>query len=131
MWIRWIRIQNTGSNTNFLPSYSCPHGPTLLFQDTRGGSNSSSGDNTRQFYACSAYRSKKFCDFHLNKGDKITPGKLFKWAEARRAFMKDKDHVKLYKELTSFLTSGAQGHFCQTCCRLLLRKDPLLGSHAG
>jgi hypothetical protein len=97
-------------------NFSCPHGPTLLFQTSLKG-------EPRRYYACSAYRAKKFCDFHHGHGDKITSGKLLKWNEARRSFLRDKDHVQLYRELVDFQSSAGDGggHFCQTCGRIVVR----------
>ncbi len=103
---------------------SCPHGPTLLFQDVIKG-------ETRQFFACSAYRSKKFCEFHHERKDKITSGKLLRWQEARRALLRNKDHIQLYKELIQFQSGGGRnGRFCQTCGRLVT-KGPKMDSHDG
>lgn len=41
----------------------CPHGPTLLF--TRHNKNGSKS----KFYACSAYRDRKFCKFFISEDD--------------------------------------------------------------
>ncbi|XP_072156755.1 rRNA N(6)-adenosine-methyltransferase ZCCHC4 [Bemisia tabaci] len=90
----------------------CPHGPTLLF---------SRGVEARRFYACSAYRDRKYCDFFLWEDDKITEGKKLAWSIAR-----DKLRPKLkYNKLNTVLgevkkASPSRRGYCNTCCCLFV-----------
>jgi len=87
----------------------CPHGPSILFEDTVKGKK-------RKYWACSAYRDKKSCDFYVSKKQKITQGTRFKWEENEKIFMRYKDHKVRYAKLAEFKRSGvATGSFCQTC----------------
>eukprot|EP00088_Acartia_fossae_P070144 TRINITY_DN9318_c0_g1_i15.p1 TRINITY_DN9318_c0_g1~~TRINITY_DN9318_c0_g1_i15.p1 ORF type:complete len:539 (+),score=42.74 TRINITY_DN9318_c0_g1_i15:34-1650(+) len=99
----------------------CPHGPTVLFQDeVQGG-------RKRQYYACAAYRDKKVCDFHLDREEKITQGKKFKWEQKLKEFMEGKDdHPKTYSFYKAFLATGkTNGKFCQHCGKILVHPESL------
>jgi len=87
----------------------CQHGPTVLFEKVTKGV-------TKQFYACSAYRDRKFCDFFHVKNDKVTNGKSVKWAVQRKDLIRNKDHSKLYGDYLT-LTSDEEISliFCQDC----------------
>ena len=52
----------------------CKHGPTLLFSRHMGGTNGV----VKNFYACSAYRNRKDCDFYREAGDKVDQARLFR-----------------------------------------------------
>jgi len=67
----------------------CKHGPTLLFSRHMGGTNGV----VKNFYACSAYRNRKDCDFYQEAGDKVTQARLFRLSEANKLFLAANDHT--------------------------------------
>ena len=87
----------------------CPHGPTVLFEKVTKGV-------AKQFFACSAYRDRKFCDFFHVKNEKVTSGKTVKWAVQRKDLIRNKEHSKLYGDFLT-LTSHDENSliFCQDC----------------
>jgi len=87
----------------------CPHGPTVLFEKVTKGV-------AKQFYSCSAYRDRKFCDFYHVKNEKVTNGKTVKWAVQRKDLIRNKEHGKLYCDyLTLTGDDDISLIFCQDC----------------
>ncbi|XP_019497933.1 PREDICTED: zinc finger CCHC domain-containing protein 4 [Hipposideros armiger] len=76
------------------PAPLCPHGPTLLFVKVSQGK-----EETRRFYACSACRDRKDCNFFQWEDEKI--GRYLKFIELPLS----------------------QRKFCQRCQQLLLPDD--------
>lgn len=102
-------------------SPDCPHGPTILFEKIVKGI-------PRQFYACSAYRDRKYCDFFHWKDDKVTNGKLIKWKVTNKDLIRNKDHAKLYSKLISLEHSNDGNiNFCQNCGTLSSESQPCEG----
>lgn len=99
----------------------CPHGPSILFEDSVKGKK-------RKYWACSAYRDKKSCDFYVSKKQKITKGTRFKWEENEKMFLKNKDHTNRFARLSAFKESGAQrGKYCQSCEQIFCDNADLPG----
>eukprot|EP00092_Neocalanus_flemingeri_P002026 GFUD01002163.1.p1 GENE.GFUD01002163.1~~GFUD01002163.1.p1 ORF type:complete len:515 (+),score=148.04 GFUD01002163.1:179-1723(+) len=65
----------------------CKHGPTLLFSRQVGGMEGI----VKKFYACSAYRNRKDCDFYQEAGSKITQAQLFRLSQASKLFLASND----------------------------------------
>uniref|UniRef100_A0A8D1M804 GRF-type domain-containing protein n=1 Tax=Sus scrofa TaxID=9823 RepID=A0A8D1M804_PIG len=53
------------------PAPLCPHGPTLLFVKVNQGK-----EETRRFYACSACRDRKDCNFFQWEDEKLSEARL-------------------------------------------------------
>ncbi|KAK2502776.1 hypothetical protein MC885_017091, partial [Smutsia gigantea] len=53
------------------PAPLCPHGPTLLFVKVSQGK-----EETRRFYACSACRDRKDCNFFQWEDEKLSVARL-------------------------------------------------------
>ncbi|GFS02167.1 zinc finger CCHC domain-containing protein 4 [Elysia marginata] len=89
---------------------SCPHGPALLFEQYDHSSNS-----FRQFFACSAFRDKRKCSFHLWVGEKtkecLKSSKVFSHKEARIRF-------RSFKALPK-----TKRYVCCTCGLLLMPSE--------
>lgn len=75
----------------------CKHGPTILFSRDVGGMQGS----VKKFYACSAYRNRKDCDFYQEVGDKITQARLFRLSEASKHYIAINDHTESNKAVTA------------------------------
>jgi len=71
----------------------CKHGPTLLFSRELGGMPGT----VKKFYACSAYRNRKDCDFYQDAGDKVSQARLFRLSEASKIYLKVNDHTESFK----------------------------------
>ncbi|XP_061565864.1 rRNA N6-adenosine-methyltransferase ZCCHC4 [Cololabis saira] len=94
----------------------CPHGPTLLFAKTCKGK-----DEGRRFYACSACRDRKDCNFFQWEDDKVSEARL----QAREAQNQSKRPRFTQSELCSRLQKFSslppdKKRFCQDCQVLLL-----------
>ncbi|XP_041842374.1 rRNA N6-adenosine-methyltransferase ZCCHC4 [Melanotaenia boesemani] len=101
----------------------CPHGPTLLFEKVGKGK-----DQGRRFYACSACRDRKDCNFFQWEEEKVSESRLL----AREAENKAKRPPFTQQEYCSrFCTfvglPVGERKFCEDCQLLLLPAD--LGSH--
>lgn len=95
---------------------SCPHGPTLLF--ARYGEQ---GKNTKRFYACSACRDRKECNFYQLEDEKVSAVRL----EARKVINKQLQlrftHTKFMQRLKTFRECPVIDRImCQTCALLLM-----------
>lgn len=81
----------------------CAHGPSLLME--RGDA---------RFYACSAYRNRRDCDFYHDTEEKLSQAKLFRLSQAQKALLQGKEHHKMFHDLQTALNlQGVQ--FCQSC----------------
>lgn len=97
---------------------SCPHGPTLLFEKINQGD---------RFFACSASRNRKECNFHLSyddfmKGKRLLGPTLQENQVPTVVF----DNHRLKKIL---LLDEAKRSFCKDCVMMLLPEE--IASHAG
>lgn len=99
----------------------CPHGPTLLFV------RYNSEDN-RQFYACSAFRDRKECNFFQWKDEKMSESKK----AARETIHKESELMarKLKKRCHKLRKLEAIARvFCVTCGQFLLPNERENHSH--
>ncbi|XP_036850675.2 rRNA N(6)-adenosine-methyltransferase ZCCHC4 isoform X2 [Manis javanica] len=101
------------------PAPLCPHGPTLLFVKVSQGK-----EETRRFYACSACRDRKDCNFFQWEDEKLSEARL----AAREAHnqrcqppLSRMQCVERYLKLIELPLS--QRRFCQRCQQLLLPDD--------
>ncbi|XP_036756431.2 rRNA N6-adenosine-methyltransferase ZCCHC4 isoform X2 [Manis pentadactyla] len=101
------------------PAPLCPHGPTLLFVKVSQGK-----EETRRFYACSACRDRKDCNFFQWEDEKLSEARL----AAREAHnqrcqppLSRMQCVERYSKLIELPLS--QRRFCQRCQQLLLPDD--------
>lgn len=97
---------------------SCPHGPTLLFETINQG---------KQFFACSASRNRKECNFHLSyddfkKGKQLLGPTLQENQVPSVVF----DNHRLKKML---LLAEAKRSFCKDCVMMLLPEE--IAVHRG
>ncbi|XP_071397832.1 rRNA N6-adenosine-methyltransferase ZCCHC4 [Centroberyx affinis] len=98
---------------------SCPHGPTLLFEKVCKGD-----EKGRRFYACSACRDRKDCNFFQWEDEKVSEARLL----AREAENQSKRPPFTHKEYCSRFRKFAslpvdEKKFCQDCQTLLLPGD--------
>ncbi|PSN36470.1 Zinc finger CCHC domain-containing protein 4 [Blattella germanica] len=104
-------VEYLASDTSENPR--CPHGPTLLFKRLVEGVEKS-------FYACSACRDRKDCNFFLWADEKLTP--------AKKQYLKKQhnspqiDHADLYKLFLLVKEQiSSRRAFCHTCSCLCLK----------
>ncbi|XP_023681231.1 rRNA N6-adenosine-methyltransferase ZCCHC4 isoform X1 [Paramormyrops kingsleyae] len=95
---------------------SCPHGPTLLFEKVCPGEPAG-----RRFYACSACRDRKDCNFFQWEDDKVSEDRrLAREAENRRK-LPEFTHQEYCARFLEFVSLPLeQKRFCQDCHLLLL-----------
>lgn len=103
----------------------CPHGPTLLFQKVCQG-----GESSRRFFACSACRDRKDCNFFQWEDDKVSEARL----QAREAENRARrPGIRLQDPWSRFLKFCRLGlhqqRFCSDCQLLLL--PPEVASHSS
>ncbi|XP_053921669.1 rRNA N6-adenosine-methyltransferase ZCCHC4 [Cuculus canorus] len=94
----------------------CPHGPALLFVKT--GQENTEG---RRFYACSACRDRKDCNFFQWENEKVSETRLAAREEYNRNHQPSFTHgqnVERYKDFV--LLPLSKRRFCQECQQLLL-----------
>ncbi|XP_058480172.1 rRNA N6-adenosine-methyltransferase ZCCHC4 [Solea solea] len=94
----------------------CPHGPTLLFQKVGRG-----GEKGRRFYACSACRDRKDCNFFQWEDDKVSEARLLaREAEnqSRRPVISHEENCNRFRKFVSL--PADEKIFCQDCQVLLL-----------
>lgn len=78
----------------------------------------------RSFFACSACRDRKDCNFFLWADEKVTPNKKKTWDLERDRITPKINHVKLYKMFVKLLEkSPEQRAFCHTCSILLISNE--------
>ncbi|XP_075355980.1 rRNA N(6)-adenosine-methyltransferase ZCCHC4 [Mycteria americana] len=95
---------------------SCPHGPALLFVKTSQGK-----EEGRRFYACSACRDRKDCNFFQWENEKVSETRLAAREEYNRNHQPSFTHgqnVERYKNFV--LLPLSKRRFCQECQQLLL-----------
>ncbi|NWS93960.1 ZCHC4 protein, partial [Mionectes macconnelli] len=95
---------------------SCPHGPALLFVKTGRGK-----EEGRRFYACSACRDRKDCNFFQWEDEKVSETRLAAREEYNRNHQPTFTHrqnVERYKKFV--LLPLSKRRFCQECQQLLL-----------
>ena len=123
----------------------CPHGPMLLFKrepTTKGGDAvASENDNHhgKQFFACSAYRNRKDCDFYYAVDDKKLKNEeaMSQKTQLAKDMAPKYDHNILHKNFRELcLVDPSQRRFCSNCNLFLKRSvefhnmfDPLGGDH--
>lgn len=94
----------------------CPHGPTLLFEKV-----SKRDDKGRRFYACSACRDRKDCNFFQWEDEKVSETRLLareaKNKEMRPPFTQQ-EYSRRFREFVGLPVE--EKRFCEDCQLLLL-----------
>ncbi|XP_068925085.1 rRNA N6-adenosine-methyltransferase ZCCHC4 isoform X2 [Petaurus breviceps papuanus] len=101
------------------PPPQCPHGPTLLFVKVNQGK-----EEARRFYACSACRDRKDCNFFQWEDEKLSEARLAAreiYNRHRQPPLSHKQYVERYWKFIELPLS--QRKFCQRCQQLLLPDD--------
>ncbi|XP_056658458.1 rRNA N6-adenosine-methyltransferase ZCCHC4 isoform X4 [Monodelphis domestica] len=97
----------------------CPHGPTLLFVKVSQGK-----EEARRFYACSACRDRKDCNFFQWEDEKLSEARLAARETHNRRCQPPLSHMQYVKRYWKFIELPlSQRKFCQTCQQLLLPDD--------
>uniref|UniRef100_A0AAY4A1L0 rRNA N(6)-adenosine-methyltransferase ZCCHC4 n=1 Tax=Denticeps clupeoides TaxID=299321 RepID=A0AAY4A1L0_9TELE len=98
---------------------SCPHGPTLLFERVSKG-----GERGRRFYACSACRDRKECNFFQWENEKVSEARL-QAREKQNQFKRPPISHQLYcSRFRQFVALPlGQKRFCLDCQLLLLPEE--------
>ncbi|KAK1794204.1 hypothetical protein P4O66_011105 [Electrophorus voltai] len=97
----------------------CPHGPTVLFQVTCKGSR-----NGRRFYACSACRDRKECNFFQWEDEKVSEAKLLVREQHNLLKRPRYTHVEYCSRFREFVSLPLdQRRFCVDCQILLLPEE--------
>ncbi|XP_032542939.1 rRNA N6-adenosine-methyltransferase ZCCHC4-like [Chiroxiphia lanceolata] len=95
---------------------SCPHGPALLFVKTSQGK-----EEGRRFYACSACRDRKDCNFFQWEDEKVSETRLAAREEYNRNHQPTFTHRQNVERYKNFiLLPLSKRRFCQECQQLLL-----------
>ncbi|XP_031441060.1 rRNA N6-adenosine-methyltransferase ZCCHC4 [Clupea harengus] len=98
---------------------SCPHGPTLLFEKVNKGEESG-----RRFYACSACRDRKDCNFFQWEDEKVSEARQQAREEENRSKRPPFTHVEYTSRFREFVSLPLdQRRFCVDCQVLLLPRD--------
>lgn len=85
----------------------------------------------KNFFACSACRDRKDCNFFLWADEKVTPNKKNAWDLERERIIPKINHPRLYKKFEMLLEkSPEQRAFCHTCNSLLL-SSKIAKKHVG
>ncbi|XP_030758764.1 rRNA N6-adenosine-methyltransferase ZCCHC4 [Sitophilus oryzae] len=104
-------------NSDLKSNPKCCHGPTLLFSRR-------TKDSTRKFYACSACRDRKLCNFFLwaDESEQAFKRKSELWNKELLNYVKGIDHRKLFVTLNKIKALQPEKRiFCQTCSIFLLK----------
>ncbi|XP_029445833.1 rRNA N6-adenosine-methyltransferase ZCCHC4 isoform X2 [Rhinatrema bivittatum] len=97
----------------------CPHGPTLLFVKVSQGQ-----EQGRRFYACSACRDRKDCNFFQWENEKVSEVRRSAREEYNRSHQPSLSHKTYMKRFRDVLLLPlAARKFCQDCQQLLLREE--------
>lgn len=106
----------------------CPHGPTLLFERFVG--KEADTPEKQEYYACSACRDRKDCDFFQLVGEKVSEARKLARAEDIRSKRPWTNHGEVYQRFTKTLTlKEKERTFCLKCNLLLLPTE--IGAHKG
>ncbi|XP_030630024.1 rRNA N(6)-adenosine-methyltransferase ZCCHC4 [Chanos chanos] len=98
---------------------SCPHGPTLLFEKVSKGEGKG-----RRFYACSACRDRKDCNFFQWEEEKVSEARLLAREEQNRLKRPPFTHQQYCSRFREFVSLPMDGRkFCQDCQMLLLPEE--------
>ncbi|XP_051698203.2 rRNA N6-adenosine-methyltransferase ZCCHC4 isoform X3 [Oryctolagus cuniculus] len=101
------------------PAPLCPHGPTLLFVKVIQGK-----EETRRFYACSACRDRKECNFFQWEDEKLSEARLAAREAHNRRCLPPVSRVQCVDRYLKFIELPlTQRKFCQRCQQLLLPGD--------
>ncbi|XP_053108235.1 rRNA N6-adenosine-methyltransferase ZCCHC4 isoform X2 [Hemicordylus capensis] len=108
-----------------IPPPHCPHGPALLFAKILHGK-----EEGRRFYACSACRERKDCNFFQWENEEVSDVRIAareKFNQSKRPSFSHTENVARYKEFV--LLPLPKRKFCRECQQLLL--PPEWGTHSG
>ncbi|XP_041127088.1 rRNA N6-adenosine-methyltransferase ZCCHC4 [Polyodon spathula] len=95
---------------------SCPHGPTLLFVKSSKGM-----ERGRRFYACSACRDRRDCNFFQWEDEKVSEVRLLAREENNKIKQPPYTHQEYLSRYRQFISLPlAQKRFCRDCQLLLL-----------
>ncbi|XP_053528440.1 rRNA N6-adenosine-methyltransferase ZCCHC4 isoform X4 [Artibeus jamaicensis] len=101
------------------PAPLCPHGPTLLFVKVSHGK-----EETRRFYACSACRDRKDCDFFQWEDEKLSGARLAAREARNRRCQPPLSRTQCVERYLKFIKLPlSQRRFCRRCQQLLLPGD--------
>lgn len=101
------------------PAPLCPHGPTLLFVKVIQGK-----EETRRFYACSACRDRKDCNFFQWEDEKLSEARLAAREAHNRRCLPPLSRVQCVDRYLKFIELPlTQRKFCRRCQQLLLPGD--------
>ncbi|XP_022361807.1 zinc finger CCHC domain-containing protein 4 isoform X1 [Enhydra lutris kenyoni] len=101
------------------PAPLCPHGPTLLFVKVNQGK-----EETRRFYACSACRDRKDCNFFQWEDEKLSGARLAAREAHNQKCQPPLSRMQCVERYVRFIElSLSQRKFCQGCQQLLLPDD--------
>ncbi|XP_055981574.1 rRNA N6-adenosine-methyltransferase ZCCHC4 [Sorex fumeus] len=98
------------------PAPLCPHGPTLLFVKVVQGKEAA-----RRFYACSACRDRKDCNFFQWEDEKLSEARLAAREAHNRRCQPPMSRTQCVERYLKFIElPSCQRKFCQSCQQLLL-----------
>ncbi|XP_060044244.1 rRNA N6-adenosine-methyltransferase ZCCHC4 isoform X2 [Erinaceus europaeus] len=101
------------------PAPLCPHGPTLLFVKVSQGK-----EEARRFYACSACRDRKDCNFFQWEDEKLSEARLAARETHNRKCQPPLSRTQCVDRYLKFIELPlSQRRFCQRCQQLLLPDD--------
>nr|XP_045017071.1 rRNA N6-adenosine-methyltransferase ZCCHC4 isoform X1 [Jaculus jaculus] len=101
------------------PAPLCPHGPTLLFVKMSQGKQ-----ETRKFYACSACRDRKDCNFFQWEDEKLSEARLAAREAQNQRCRPPLSRAHCVERYLMFIELPlVQRKFCQSCQQLLLPDD--------
>ncbi|XP_052054929.1 rRNA N6-adenosine-methyltransferase ZCCHC4 isoform X3 [Apodemus sylvaticus] len=101
------------------PAPLCPHGPTLLFVKVSPGKEA-----TRRFYACSACRDRKDCNFFQWEDEKLSEARLAAREIHNQRCQPPLSRAQCIERYLSFIQLPlTQRKFCRSCQQLLLPAD--------
>ncbi|XP_013373515.1 PREDICTED: zinc finger CCHC domain-containing protein 4 isoform X2 [Chinchilla lanigera] len=102
-----------------VPAPLCPHGPTLLFVKVSQGK-----EEARRFYACSACRDRKDCNFFQWEDEKPSGARLTARESRNQRGRPPLSRMQCVERYLRFIQLPlTQRKFCQSCQRLLLPDD--------
>ncbi|XP_053757616.1 rRNA N6-adenosine-methyltransferase ZCCHC4 isoform X2 [Panthera pardus] len=101
------------------PAPLCPHGPTLLFVKVNQGK-----EESRRFYACSACRDRKDCNFFQWEDEKLSEARLAAREAHNRRCQPPLSRTQCAERYLKFIELPLpERKFCQRCQQLLLPDD--------